>query len=1065
MMKWKQISPSIIWICVLSALLFSAARAVQAQVVTRDDAGIPMRVISIALDPGRTYQFRTDYTLTAIPGVGTGPDSVLSLRNGVRSTDRTVAGADGCPTAPGGATERPSCFSYLVPGSAGSASVTHYLFLRAWRGYTPGQTQLWMRRDTGPEVRIGTGPVSFGGSTYVRSEVSNARLLLRTAQLPGGNRTHALWSSSDEYKVLRNDAAPELIGGTVTIDVPDRAAANLSGVRQFSFGTVLSSQAGPSRLLENTYYQAGKDVDGDGLSIDIERALRTCDRADQINVTVTGSSFRCDSLPGCSAPTSALCLASLRDTDHDGLRDDLEVFGTSPNLLAMPRFGADPAHMDVFVELDTYDQNPTLDGCQSWTAANVKQLGGDTSPSANFFADVDAIYGQAPSRLNPDGRPGINIHYDVGIANPDLRDTRWGNFGGGGTCLPNSCGYPWPWEGGHAECPAGAFSDRRRFAFIYGVDGVGPGGQTAANSFIAGHASHHVHELAHVGKLGHAGPLGSTGEHGHDNPNFRPNYPSRMNYLFQDVGNTTAVDKVAWRSLSFSDGSWNERALTNNAVSEICPLPSANLGKLTPSLGVLTEQVSGCWNVDWNRNGVIDTGSTYMRDAFIFGFRHHRWSQLNPELPVRSAPAAAVVNGVLLFALPVEITSGLPTLTLRADSNVDCNARPLPISTPMIDEFVTGGSYPGCIRPGSPVSWGARADAVSLTAARLTVGSTVDGAIVVWADGSVLRWGRLNVSPAAVASEMAWNFVPMGTIPDAVVSQVNGSREPALARLPGTNTVLLMYRNAAGALRQRTLLQGSSAWTSDQPALRADGTPVPAQAAVTLVEHESNLLMAVNAGEFVAGVTRQRLEVYMLSNPSFRWRLDSVPYDRPTKLRPSIASTRSIEDRTRRDLYIHFLIEGGWIDFVRTKGSRTIWTYEGYMPGAQKTASGPATVYDERQFDKRGLRVLRHLPSRTCTTNAECAGLAGAPFCNVSRGFCSDRSDGDPFAVLRYEPFADGPEPGSYIDYDDWTGLKWGFCRALQEQSSFAPTVAEPYSPRPFGSGVDCGPLPVYREP
>ncbi len=1052
--------------CASALTLVAATRPAAAQTVTRDDAGFPMRIVSVTLDRGATYQFRTDYALTSFSGTSTVPDSVLSLRNGPTALATTVAGSDGCATAPDGATLQPSCFSYTVPGTPGTGTVTHYLYLRAWRTATAGQTRLWMRRGADAEVEAGTsGLLTFGGATTTRSLVSSTRLLMLTTFLPGPSYFHAIWSSAAEWQVVRIDQGSGRIAGTALLDVPDRAAANLSGSRQFTFGTILSASGGPLRLIENDYYVAGKDSDGDGLSLAVEQRLKTCDRASQVNGT-----FRCDTLPGCGAPASALCLASLRDTDHDGLRDDLEVFGYNQAGLYLSRYGADPAHMDVFVELDTYDQDPDVAGCQTWTAATVKGLGGDTSAAADFFADADAIYGQAPARLNPDGQTGIRVHYDVGITNPDFRDTRWGHFSYGGTCVPNpACGYGALWEGGYAECPSEAFPARRKWVFRYGIDGTGGGGQANGLAYVAGHASHHVHELGHLAKLGHSGPLGTTAEHGHDNPNYRPSYPSRMNYLFQDTGGTTASNKTVWAALSFSDGSWNEVGLMQRFVSERCPLPHADLSKLSPVLGMLTVLSSGCWDADWNRNGVIDTAPTFMKDAFAHGFRHHRWTRQKPLAPVRSTPGVAVVNGVLLQAYAAQSATGNGVLTFRADGDGDCTAFPLPVSTPMIDAFVTAGSYPGCIKPGVEISTGVHADAVAVTPARLSVNANVDGAIVVWADGNTLRWGRLTISPASNASESWSAFVNMGVIAGSSVMTSDSNREPALVRMPGTNTVLLVYRTGGGQLVARTLAQGAASWSAAQVQLRADGTQVPAQAAVSLVAHGSDVLMAVNSRNPVTAV--ERLEVYAQATTGTPiearpWTLDSVPYALPIRMRPSIASTLSIESSTRRDLYVHFVIAGGWIDFARTAGDRTVWTYEGYMPGVQMTATGPATVYDDRVIGANwGLRVFRQLPTATCTVNADCAGVTGAPVCNTARGFCSDMAGGDPFAQLVLEPFADGPEPGVYTDYDDWTGMKWGFCSSLQDVSGLAPSTVDAYNPRAYSSGVDCGPIPTYVEP
>src|SRR5262245_2745143 len=79
----------------VAALLSSRADRAEAQ-VARDDWGFPLRVVTLSLEKGKTYQFRTDFVLTSI-GAGV-PDSVMVLREDTFLTEvaDTVAGADGC---------------------------------------------------------------------------------------------------------------------------------------------------------------------------------------------------------------------------------------------------------------------------------------------------------------------------------------------------------------------------------------------------------------------------------------------------------------------------------------------------------------------------------------------------------------------------------------------------------------------------------------------------------------------------------------------------------------------------------------------------------------------------------------------------------------------------------------------------------------------------------------------------------------------------------------------------------------------------------------------------------
>lgn len=59
---------------------------------------------------------------------------------------------------------------------------------------------------------------------------------------------------------------------------------------------------------------------------------------------------------------------------------------------------------------------------------------------------------------------------------------------------------------------------------------------------------------------------------------------------------------------------------------------------------------------------------------------------------------------------------------------------------------------------------------------------------------------------------------------------------------------------------------------------------------------------------------------------------------------------------------------------------------------------------------------------------------------------------------MQLTPFARGPAPGIYADYDDWRGLRWGFCETLAGES-----VA--LAPAPYNNGTRCGPVQRYPEP
>jgi len=1038
----------------------AAAPAPAAAQVATDAGGFPLRTMSVTLVRGHTYELRTDYELTSV-GAGL-PDSVLSLRSSSGATATTLAGADGCATAPGGSTLRPSCFSYTVP--AGAGSVMHWLLLRAWRGSTPGQTHLWMRDVTAdtPWQQLTTTPISFGGGVMSRSWSGSARLFVNTTHRPGNNDAHGLWIAASEWNVKRVHSLNGRISGTAKLDVPDRAAAGLAGAHQVIFGALFANAAGPMRVVENDWHIAGSDVDGDGLGVLLERALGVCDRASD----VVGAGFRCDRLPGCSTPDSSLCKASLRDTDHDGLRDDLELFGGTASNLSLARWGANPAQMDVFVELDAYDQRSDIPGCQGFTAATVQRIGADTPTGADeprelrFFEDFQRVYAQAPARLNPNGQPGIRFHWDVGVANPDPLDDAWGAWGGGNTCLPDTCPYTGPFDGGHPGCPAGAMDPARRWVFRYGTDGVGPGGQTSgARAYVAGHTSHHVHEMGHMGGLQHGGPWGASGANDHFS-NHRLQYASRMSYVYQDVGNTDASDLARWDQMSFSSGTLGGLGFRTTEMSEVCPAPGKDLRfmKLVGTDVIVRDAT--CQDVDWNRNGVIDPEPTY--DQQFTGYHAARWSLLHRDhRSIPSAISATTVGNVLLLAYAAPYSDFGNLLTFRADGNADCNQRPFAPTVPNDDGFATGGVHPGCFRPGAEIRPYEPAEAVAVSSARVPGGT--EGAVVVYTqpDGQ-LRWATMTVAPATNAQEVTHTFTPRGTVPGVVVSNAVGSREPALVRQPGTSTLLLVYRDPTGVLRQATLPAASTTWSLPTEVRTTAAASVPSATAVSLAVLDSDVVMAL------AEPTTKRIRTYRRL-ASGLWQAEAHLLD-TTDLRPTLAAVRTLDDPSARQLQVYYAGTDRVTYLVRfVPGSASVRASSDWHMGGQRISGAPTIVYDERPVLGtlfRGLRVYRFLGEgdNACTVDADCAwASAFAARCQPVAKQCVDAAN-NPLGRLFLEPFAQGPEPGLYTDYDDWKGLQYGLCHQLEVRAGDAPSTTSDLVPVAYNTN-QCGPQPTYPEP
>ena len=270
------------------------------------------------------------------------------------------------------------------------------------------------------------------------------------------------------------------------------------------------------------------------------------------------------------------------DMDGDGLPDDWEKFGVTIDgngvgsvgntgggvFIDLPAMGADPMHKDIFVHAD-------------WMGTDPARLDVSFKPFPRAIQMVTDAFTVAPihkpdgSPDNPDGKPGINIHVDLGpdsIMNP-VSGATWGALSAAGE-------VPFKEVLGRDD-PDNIWSDletikdlhfgpaRRSAVFRYALFGnrfavrpmpgcscppeqafpSAPSGSCAATSSgvarntpgtdfvvtlgyrsggtLLQQAGTFMHELGHTLGLRHGGG---------DGVNFKPNYLSVMNYSFQFSG-------------------------------------------------------------------------------------------------------------------------------------------------------------------------------------------------------------------------------------------------------------------------------------------------------------------------------------------------------------------------------------------------------------------------------------------------------------------------------------------------------------------------------------------------
>lgn len=250
-----------------------------------------------------------------------------------------------------------------------------------------------------------------------------------------------------------------------------------------------------------------KDKDCDGLGDQLEAELQTC----PCIVGHAKDHGSCSSSPHCSVTHNA------RDTDGDGVPDSWEVFGRTftdsqtqwTYHVEMSRYGANPRHKDVFVEVD-------------WAIGHAPSSAMVQTTHIVALAEAFAT-GTSQHLANPNGNPGVRFHFDVdGLSNTLLTSgSSYGSWGGSGGVpggsFPSGILYSTAVQTGMDPSRKGIFRYifiDNRYPISHGTIGYGIGLRGSASSTL-------IHEMGHMLGLGHGG--GTT-------TNCKPNYKSVMNY-------------------------------------------------------------------------------------------------------------------------------------------------------------------------------------------------------------------------------------------------------------------------------------------------------------------------------------------------------------------------------------------------------------------------------------------------------------------------------------------------------------------------------------------------------
>lgn len=423
--------------------------------------------------------------------------------------------------------------------------------------------------------------------------------------------------------------------------------------------------------------------------------------------------------PGDRSTRGSAYIYQTLDSDGDGIPDQWEKNGITVgasstvvgvgNLVGrgtfinLKKMGADPMHKDLFIHADWMHSGPGA------PIPNFK-------PSVRTMAQVIAAFAQAPV-TNPDGKPGINLHVDIGkdrIMNP-LTGEKWGPLSAAdeqpyhatlGTYKSNGATPPvqvYDWTA--FDVMKGDFFgvSRRRPVFHYvlfcnNYDGAKKSGGLSraigASDFLIAYgqvnggtlialATTFMHELGHNLGLQHGGD---------EETNYKPNYLSIMNYAFGLEG---LVRSNGGHYIDYS-----RRAL-----------PTLNENLLNEAVGISNPAYFTFWRdpapddfyyralsngaLDWNLNGIQDSAPIAFdlnRDrAFTLLTSAEDWTKLRFDGGGRIGNAAGVDVGdrmsTIIDEAPIdEIATIVPPGILKAE-----------IDAPQDEVTITTNDGPGSL--------------------------------------------------------------------------------------------------------------------------------------------------------------------------------------------------------------------------------------------------------------------------------------------------------------------------------------------------------------------------------